>query len=398
MLFEELIQDIKNSLRKENDIEVHDPNLQQGRQYLSFQNNEKDGIQSHLRILEKTSSNKVKSIKETLENMDATKSPTNVNTDVFSMTQLSDLFNKTLTEYHKTYQTFSDEAMKENNNKNQDKNTQYHDKIIENDGDFYYINKFGYNQRFTAKSWGDVHVECPLQSKLENIDISSFPSGAPMGIGVACNMAGTNVQNKDNPSQVAWIDIQGYKHEYPMTMKSKPASCENINTKQISQDQYNNIPSKEDMTPVSTCQHIDMDKTTMTKLKELNDRLIYLTTFIKDKVQELTSADNKLTKSLQTKQQSLDALSSNLEQTKDKSTLDYDTITGEFEDRRSQLMMNKTHLIFWIILLVVISIILWHTLFNKANNLASIVIIIICSIFIYNGIIWLWKNYNYRFF
>ena len=216
-----------------------------------------------------------------------------------------------------------------------------------------------------------------------------------------------NIQNKDDKSRIAWVDIKGTKHEYPSSaiknhsISKKNASnsnCAKIPSKMLEQNQYNSIKSGDTLSDMNSCNRMDIDMKVWNKLTELNSRLMYLTLMMKKEIKQLSEKDNQLSQTLQDKQNSLDQLSSNLQQTGDQMKLDMPTITGEYEDRKSQLISNKTHFMLWIILLIFIMVVLGHTLFNKANNLASIIIIIVSSILIYNGVIWLWKNYNYQFF
>ena len=190
MSFEELVKKIKDSFKEKDDIETTDPNLQQGKQFLSFQENEKTGLCKHLKLLECTNSNKFKSIKETLENMDSTKSPVNVdNHKLLSLTQIEDLFNKTLSEYNTSYKSFIHEMMSKQNH---GKNEKYYGKIVKTKEDnHYYINKYGYSQSYSTSAWGKKDSKsCPVDNVEEDIDISLFPKGSPMGIGQPCQIAG----------------------------------------------------------------------------------------------------------------------------------------------------------------------------------------------------------------
>ena len=87
----------------------NDPNLQQGRQFLMYEEKTKDELLPSLGLIEETSSPHLTSIIEALEGKDSVKSNTNV--DKTNLTNLEEQFNSTLVEYTTLYKTLSAELL-----------------------------------------------------------------------------------------------------------------------------------------------------------------------------------------------------------------------------------------------------------------------------------------------
>jgi hypothetical protein len=86
-----------------------DPNLQQGRQFLMYEEKTKDELLPSLGLIEKTTSPKLSSIIEALEGKDSVKSKTNVKKT--NISNLEEQFNSTLVEYTTLYKTISAELL-----------------------------------------------------------------------------------------------------------------------------------------------------------------------------------------------------------------------------------------------------------------------------------------------
>ena len=87
----------------------NDPNLEQGRQFLQHEQNTLETILPNLNLIEQTSSPKLISIIEAMNDKDSIKSKNNTQKEEVS--KLEKAFNATLAEYTATYKLINEELM-----------------------------------------------------------------------------------------------------------------------------------------------------------------------------------------------------------------------------------------------------------------------------------------------
>jgi len=370
------------------------PNLLQGQELMEFERGYiKDAI-PHLELLQITSNPKISSIIEMLDNDDSTAVTTqNVASDV---SKLEDEFNKTLIEYTNTYKELSESLLKKN--QTQKDVYQYYNKVLtSDDGNYVYVNNYGYTHRYSTDAWTNNSNSCPSDPQnVTSDDLANLKlQGPDMGSGQACLVAGTNIQNKDT-KEIAWVDIKGYKHIYSDDMwKGKDDTC-NIKPTQITSDEYDAIPSGSNMTTTTVCDKLDIDPQTWHQLSKLNEKLISLARALSKDLDSLIVTDAELKGELNEQQEKLNTYID---------TLDYDqtqmnqannkfyTIEGEEENTSLMMTSNWYHYIVWLIVGIAVVSITIHTLLGgEPSRMASGVALIFCIVVLFALVRWFFNK------
>ena len=260
-----LINDIRNVFN--NSGSKNQPILKQGKQFIRYADDYVKVVKPELKIIQQTTSPKLKSIVETLESTNSLSQTNKV--PVSNVSQFESEFNRTLVEYSNAYKSFMQELL--NKTQTQKKVNQFFGKAVSSaDGNYAYVNDFGYTHRYSNDAWLKNDPSCPnTVSPISADDFKSLVQGPDMGLGQACKIAGQNIQNTDT-EEVAWVDIKGYKHIYPIEIwKTKEASC-NLEAIKISKLAFDNIPTGTPMTNTSVCNKMDLNPVLIGKLNELN--------------------------------------------------------------------------------------------------------------------------------
>jgi hypothetical protein len=378
----------------ENTPVENDKNLKQGQELMKFERQTIKRVTPQLKLLQITSIPGITSIVETLDNDDSTASSTQTST--VSINKLEDEFNKTLSEYTIVYKELSDNLMKKNQTQ-QDVYKYYNNVLTSSDGNYTYVNNYGYTHRYVNDAWDNNSASCPTDPlSISDDDIAKLKLVGPdMGSGQACQIAGTNIQNKDT-MEVAWVDIKGYKHVYSSDVwQSKEESCE-MKPTQIDNNSYNAIPSGNAMTTTTVCSQLDVDPQITHHLDELNTKLISLAQALSKDLDQMIVTDNTLKDKLDEQQQKLNTYIVTLN--KEKSNLNhlsdnYYTIQGEEESSGLTAKSNWIHYIVWIILAITVISITMHTLSDTpSSRIGNGLALIFCIIALFVLVKWFYNK------
>ena len=372
----------------------NDPNLLQGQQYKEYGRLYAAEVRPRLDALQVTSIPGIDSVVETLDSASSTKSSQKSGTG--NVGAIEQEFNKTLAEYTKTYQIFSEELMKKN--QTQKDTYKFYNKVLTSgDGNYTYVNDYGYTHRYSTDAWSNNSASCPSDplsvsaedmAKLKNV-------GPNMGSGQACGVAGSNIKNESG--EAAWVDIQGYKHVYSSDVWNDKNSTCNVPAISLTNAEYNAIPSGNPMTSTSVCDQLDVDPNVWSKLSKLNDKLLALAEAMGKELGELVVTDIKLKQAVEQQQQQLNGYITTLND--DKSRMShhnqrYITVEGEREDSGLVLQSNWYHYLVWLVLAVTILSITVHTLMTgDPGRVANGVTLIISLILLYILVRWLYRHY-----
>lgn len=279
----------------------NDPNLQQGLEFMNFIKINNDTFNNDTINNDKfntkqyANSNQdytVGSIIESLEGIDSTNTSTAVNTD--DNNNISDLekqYQRTLSEYTKNYQLLMQNIIQSNKIKN--KYSDYYGTIVsDTNGNYTYINDFGYTQKYSNNTWDSKDSSCPT-SVNGSFDTSKLATGANMGVGQPCNLVGVNIRNTET-DQKAWVDIKGYKHIYPDDVWEKKQNTCNILPIDVSSNIYISIPTSSDMQTATVCDKIGVDPVIWAKLMTLNDNLISIAKELSTEVSNIDLSSNPM--------------------------------------------------------------------------------------------------------
>ena len=373
----------------------NDPNLEQGRQFLQHEQNTLETILPNLNLIEQTSSPKLTSIIEAMNDKDSIKSKNNTQKEEVS--KLEKAFNATLAEYTATYKLINEELMLNAAlHKEQEK---YFGSIVTNNKNYIYINDYGFTHKFEDDSIKKLAPNCPKDFKtvdFEKDGINKLTPSQPMGIGQACKIAGKNIMNKQT-KEVAWVDIKGIKHVYSQDVwkeKSKTCSIEPI---QFDNDMYVNIPSGPPMTKTSICNRLNVQPRLWNKLYQLNDELLKLAELMLLEIAKLEVRDTRLNNDIIQQKQKLQKYINNFNNNKNSiNELENGHInfSGNRDDSRIRLNMESSRYYTWLIFAVIVSAIIFYTYsgFGESRVL-QIFLLIVAVIALYYIFKYLKKHY-----
>jgi len=362
----------------------------QGLLFLKNENTYNELIGPNLKLINESTIPNLNSIKEALESQESSSSSSSYNREYSS--ELENEFNRTLIEYNTIHKQVNEDLLKKEQSKNKIKN--YLGKVItEDDSTYRYVNNYGYTHRYSTDSWSNNDTSCPSDPiNVNNMDDFTL-TGAPMGIGQPCNIAGKNIKN-ETTEEIAWIDIKGYKHVYSNDIwNEKKTSC-NINPITISNALYNAIPSGNPMTDTYICNKIDVNPNLWKKLIDLNKKLKGLAFKILKEIEELNIKDGEINKAIIEKRNLI--LSNINEMDDDRKNIYYNerqlvNIHAEKEDSELVLTSFYYRYIFWFIIMIMI-------LITTARYMSNIDVdgdLMVISVTIVIGIlIILYKRYN----
>jgi hypothetical protein len=325
----------------------------QGLLFLKNENTYNELIGPNLKLINESTIPNLNSIKEALESQESSSSSSSYNREYSS--ELENEFNRTLIEYNTIHKQVNEDLLKKEQSKNKIKN--YLGKVItEDDSTYRYVNNYGYTHRYSTDSWSNNDTSCPSDPiNVNNMDDFTL-TGAPMGIGQPCNIAGKNIKN-ETTEEIAWIDIKGYKHVYSNDIwNEKKTSC-NINPITISNALYNAIPSGNPMTDTYICNKIDVNPNLWKKLIDLNKKLKGLAFKILKEIEELNIKDGEINKAIIEKRNLI--LSNINEMDDDRKNIYYNerqlvNIHAEKEDSELVLTSFYYRYIFWFIIMIMI--------------------------------------------
>ena len=357
------------------------PGLSQGADFMDFNRMYHRNTEQKVKALQTSGIPGIDTVTEAMQEDDniARKS-----TDVASnsVSTIETEFNKTLVDYNTTYKIFAEEVLKK---AKADKDLQqYFGQAITNgDGNYMYVNDYGYTQKYSTDAWSSNAESCPSDPvTLSDKQISMFNSGAPMGDGQSCGIAGRNIKNKDS-GEYAWVDIKGYKHVYSDdTWNAKSEMC-NVPVTELESDDYEAIPSGSAMTSASNCERLDVDPAVWNKLVTLNRKLVSLAQQMTEQLSGVVAKDVRLQQSLEDEKIKLAAYVAELDsqqQQMSNSATRYVTVEGEYEDAQLNANSDWLHLLAYFILMVLVIAMTFRASIGKTSKAMNIIAILIAVV------------------
>ena len=348
-----------------------------------------------LDALQVTSMPGVNSIVENMENMQKTTSEPKQTI----VTKLENEFNKTLAEYDVVYRQFSEDILKTNAKDKEIK--KYFDEVITTgDGNYSYVNDYGFTQKYSTDAWSNNAENCPTDPMAVTKDImAKFQQGSDMGNGQPCDVAGKNIQNEDT-KEYAWVDIKGKKHVYSDKLwKNKNENC-NIPAVSLSAKEYDSIPSGGNMTSTNNCMQLKVDPKIWRKMNMLNNKMEKLAKEMVMQLDNLAVEDIELNTIMVEQREKMNKYISKIE--KDRKQLnfynqDYITVMAEQEDSELREVSTKYHYIVWILVALTIFGLMMHNALNPKSNATDTVVVVIGIIFIFVVCRAIYNRYYYRF-
>ena len=335
----------------------NNPALNQGQQLIKFNKMYTREITPQYTNLQSTGIPGITTIVETMSSANTTSSTNGSETSQRDVSNLEDEFNRTVSEYNSLYKIFSEERVKKTS-ADKDINQYYGQIITTSDGNYSYINNYGYTHKYSNDAWSANAENCPSNVTTITSDTSSkFNNGPDMGIGQACGIAGNNIRNSDT-GENAWVDVKGYKHIYSSDVwASKQSACD-IPVIILNAAQYNAIPSGGAMTTTDYCMQLDINPNVWNKLMQLNQRLIDLGSILSAELGNSIKDDVKITVAQDIiKKERLQKYISQLNQQQSEIALQSQsmaTINGKEDTSKLENTAALMQMIAWMLLLIVI--------------------------------------------
>lgn len=283
-----------NHIKETNTIK-NEPSLIQGKEIIKINKKYTQQATKSLASLQTTGIPGVNSLVEAMDTSNPRVGVRARKLDSFSI--IEDEFNRKLVKYTATYKLFIESLIKTINN---DKNIQQYfgQAVTTSDGNYSYINDYGYTHKYSTDAWSNNNVSCPSTAiNINDVVYNSFRSGLNMRMSQPCGIAGKNIQNITT-KEFAWVDIKGIKHIYSSELwKNKNETC-NIETINLNNDDYNAVPSGGNMTQVNTCTHLNIDPLIWSQLTSENKELIELSKQIVLKLKSDSNINNGKEKKL----------------------------------------------------------------------------------------------------
>ena len=370
-----------------------DSSLQQGQKLINYSNKYKSDIMPTLGLMEQTTMPGVGSIVEAMDTQRPKVAVPKNNND--EIAKLEDEYNKTLVEYERTYQLFS-ESVLEMRKRQKDTSKYFGQAITSSDGNYRYVNDYGFTHKYSTNAWANNSPTCPSDAiTVDDKLLKQFHVGPDMGEGQACGVAGKNVQNTDT-NEVSWVDIQGKRHVYSEDVwNTKKLTC-NVPIVQLSGAEYNAIPQGGAMKSTDYCLQLDIDPAIWSKLMKLNDKLLMLSEVLAIKLAELVVEDVEL-------QMALESAQNRLSQTVSKIKSDRNNIhnyqatmittSGELEDSTLNQRMRYIQMIAWFFALIAVVALTVRAYTSDESKLMDYVGVIFAIIIVWVGAHWAYKHY-----
>lgn len=362
-------------------------NLEQGKAILNYNEEVDDIVKPHLKIIQEGS---------LIEGLNGSSGLSlKDKKTVEGLQSIENEFNKTIAQYNQVYKQFSEDLMNRKNQLNEV--SPYLGKNIKNSsGGIYYVNNFGNYYWYSGDAWNDGNPEgCPAgYEQLPGEVPTQLTRGANMNVGTPCGAAGQVVKNTDS-GDMAWVDIQGYKHSFPEGTKMS-SSCAQMNILELSNDAYNAIPSGNSMSSVEPCMSLDVNPTIWKQLNQLNIKLKFQAAAITKEINSLSTQDQSINNQLSQTRTKMNTYidqidKDNLMLAKNKRMLV--TAGGEQEDSNLRMTSNYYFLLIWILLMFLIislSMAAYASDSKKIAGLSYVIVAVFTLLFIvylYNKIV-----------
>jgi len=279
-----------------------------------------------------------------------------------------------------------------NNNKYNDTIVKYADKNIIYNNIKYYVNKYGFAQKYTGTTWSNRPSSCSSNAvTIPKIDFDKLLHSTNLEEGQECGIAGYNIESKVG-KQKAWVDIQGKKHIYSNNIwDDKHKSCDREPTI-IDDSLYNTIPEYSPMTISSPCNNINVDPIILNNLSMLNEQLLTLAIKILGDFELLEKEDIVLKEDLSILKTNISNSLITLENDKKKLKLHGKNQIIELENKLTDSELRVTssytkYIIWCIICFAILSLTYYSFISNSASNIIIGVTAVLLFFIIYYEIL-----------
>lgn len=351
-----------------------DPSLHQGQMLNDFTRHYIRNELPNLNKLQVTGIPGVESIKEAMDIYSPKVS--NRSREEDDISKLEDKFNTLLAKYNTTYKLFSERVIDASKI---DKEVQqyYGQTITSSDGNYVYINDYGFTHKYSTDAWTNNNVSCPPKSTIvEKSVYNRLQHGPDIVTGQPCGIAGKNITNAKT-KEYAWVDIKGYKHIYSEVLwKNKSSSCD-LHVTTLTNEEYNAIPSGGTMTSTDTCMQVNIDPVLWNQLMTQNNELLSISRQLSEKMNSSVEKDISLQHVLLETQEKIGNTIHKINKDRNKLNQAVITIDAEQEDTYLNLHMQYMHMIMWFFLTITVISLTIHAFINTPSYTGMVIILIL---------------------
>tara|TARA_Y100000816_G_scaffold292437_1_gene287693 strand:+ start:5016 stop:6239 length:1224 start_codon:yes stop_codon:yes gene_type:complete len=276
-------------LNNNNDNNNDNIDLTHGKKLLKINENNENKLISNLHLI--SDSKNLGSIVEAMSEMESTERNNHANdandaNDVNNVNNLSNPkddnisklnneFNRIMIEYIKNYQLLIDQVLKNQNNSILQKYAGKNVKLQGSNNEFFYVNKFGFLQKF--KNFSKRPLSCSQEPiEIPPSDFIKLPKGEDMPAGVDCGLEGNNIKDKTT-GEFSWINITGERFNYPKDIWDKRSiSCKQASVKNINHSNIVGLSSSGVLKEDSMCNRLNADPKLLENVQKLNKKLTRL--------------------------------------------------------------------------------------------------------------------------
>lgn len=337
--------------------------LEQGKKYRNMKLISSSIVsKKQLDLIQETTSSNLGSFYEGMTNQ-------HINTKNNIMTQkmmnLQNEFNTTLQQYTDAYKTYLTQLQNNDSVENKVSGTNVRD----NDGSYYYVNKYGFARKYSDEAWKNRHSSCPSNTPTSDT-IKTFyqlQRGADMGVGQPCNLEGNVITNNAN-RRSDWVSPDGYKHWYPngniVATTQKNGSCpERSKWIGVSDTEYLAIPSGTNMNNSSKCETFQQNTALWNHILQLNEKLISLAQQLYNEAMEIDKNSDVVNDKMESTKQELMKYVNELQNERNNMVTlqnETETLDGKYKDLQVSIKSNYMHYIAWTVGAVTLSAVAFH--------------------------------------
>lgn len=327
---------------------TYDTSLDQGSKYIQNRSNVNSLVsQLKLNLIQETTTPNLSSI-SLIEGMRNPQIDATNNTLTENLQSLENEFNTKLEEYQTKYNEYLTALQYEDPNI-----TTYKGKNVRNgSGAFFYVNNFGYTREYSQDAWNNRNSSCPnIQPDITSIKgYSSLKSGDAMGIGQPCGLEGKLIRSGN---KISWVTPTGKKREFSNmddVTKAQEKGCPTTIT-DVTETQYNSIPSGNNMTNGDTCNAMNNDVAILWgELETINNNLITIATNIYNEINTLENSNSTVQTNTKTTKSNLMKRIELLQQEREKfiaQKIKTQSLMAKYNDLEMGMTTNYYHYLAW---------------------------------------------------
>ena len=371
--------------------------LSQGNTLLHYDKITKKEVKPHLDLIGRSSSTKLGSIVEALQDDDSTKTKNNIN--LSNVTKLEDEFNRVLVNYTKNYNLLIGELLHNQSSTILQKYAGQNIKLADTKK-IYYVNNYGFTHEYSdfSKKANSCSSE-PIEINRE--DFKKLPNADTMPTGMDCGIAGYNIEDKTT-GDMAWIDIRGTSHTYSKNIwENRSETCKGIPVKQVNHSNIVALSPGTSMTEKTMCNRLNVDPKLLRNVAMLNEKLISLAKELLIDTEKLAVTDVELKHQLQKLRSEIQNKIGTLETDKTKLTTGRHDISNKFNpnlenirrDTELRVTSNFTIYLVWLVLCIgIIALTIYSLLSSNQSIGAQAVILIVAIIVLYKILMYLYNS------